>query len=121
LFGWLARHYQGAALAVESAVTAAAAQEPNGMTAVFVSSGRDGLQEVRVPLDPLGAHRIASAQVLYVRDPDSGGAASINPDVAALPVTVLTPADRAVAAFTLNPGGPGRGAGWEIALIEVSP
>ena len=114
LFGWMSKDYEGKTLATSGDIKAAASR--SGSTVhIILPSMKPGLMQVRIPLSGLDVRKVVSAQVLYSEDaddPDQGRLAS----VAQLPVKVT--ADHALL-FTLNPGGQGRGSGWEIARITL--
>jgi hypothetical protein len=118
LFGWMARYYRGEALPAAGDLPVAAARSPDGVT-LFVASLDKGPRLVRIPLTDTGLSRVVSAEVMYAaddRDPDRARLAQI---------TSLPTADghdasgKPAVEFQLNPGGPGRGRGWEIARVTL--
>ena len=96
---------------------AVAAKSDQGVT-VIVPSGASGARRVRISLAGTGLSHVVSAQVLYSDHPDDRRNSRLATSVS-LPVSMIQDSGGPVVEFTLNPGGPGRGAGWEIARVTL--
>jgi hypothetical protein len=114
LFGWMSQDFEGEALSTTGDVKAAVSRS-GSVLHIILPSMQSGAMPVRIPLSGLGVSKVVSAQVLYSNDPEDkrrGRLAAI----AQLPTQIDS---GNVLTFTLNPGGPGRGKGWEIARISL--
>jgi len=112
-FGWMAKYYEGQALAAGGDMTALAARD-GGQVNVIVPSGDSGPVHVRILLTGTGLQGVVDGSVLFGADA-SGRVAR----TASLPVTMEMDDGKTYAAFDLDPGGPGRGAGYEIARVTL--
>ena len=111
VFGWMSQYYRGQALRVSGELPAAAARSGATVT-LFIAADATGHRIVRVPLAGTGLERVASAEVMFgAEDPRRSWVV----EVASLPTTLRGGALE----LELNPGTPGRGAGWEFARVTL--
>ncbi len=129
VFRAMSRLYQGQALVTNvtvdsgasgQTVAVAAANELLGRkgVAMIIPSNGDGQEIINVPLAGTGLTRVADSSVLYSQDPDDAPEANTAYWVP-LKVSVLDTLNGLMAQFVLNPGTPGRGSNWEIAVLEL--
>jgi hypothetical protein len=114
LFGWMSKDFEGEALNTAGDVKAAVSKS-GSIVHIILPSMKSGSMPIHIPLSGLGVKKVVSAEVLYSDDPENkhqGRLATVAP----LPTQISS--DH-VLMFTLNPGGQGRGNGWEIARITL--
>jgi len=111
----MAQYYEGVALAATGGALAA---RRGGEVTVILASGDNGPEAFRVALAGAGVSGLVSAAVLYTRGTGEDPADWAG-QVAALPVAVAIQGGARYAVFTLDPGGPSRGAAFEIARITL--
>ncbi len=117
LFGWMARSFRGAMLAVSGDLPASAAREDRRLSLVVPSMG-DGPRTVTIDLPGQPVTHIVEAEVMHAADtadPDR----SRHVNTTTLPATLRHGPVGPQLSFTLNPGTPGRGDGWEIARVVL--
>jgi hypothetical protein len=114
-FGWMSQYYEGTALSASGG--ALAARQGDEVT-VIVPTGDDGPQSFRLALDGTGLKGVVSAAVLYTGG-DQDDAAGRQGEVADLPVAIEQEGGAKFAVFSLDPGGAGRGAAFEIARVTL--
>jgi hypothetical protein len=112
-FGWMAKYYEGQALAAGGDMTALAARD-GGQVNVIVPSGDSGPVHVRILLTGTGLRSVVDGSVLFGADA-SGRVAG----TASLPVRIEQDGGKVFAAFDLDPGGAARGAAFEIARVTL--
>jgi hypothetical protein len=117
VFGWMSRYYEGMALASGGDLPAVAARD-GGLVNVIVPSGVAPVI-VRILLTGTGLHEVTSAAVLYT-DFSMNGRAGRAAHIDALPTAIHSEDGKSYAEFELNPGTPGRGAGFEVARVSMN-
>jgi hypothetical protein len=117
LFGWMAQYYRDQALSTRGDLPAAAAKSADGVT-VFVPAMDGAPHTVRVPLAGTGLTRVVSAEVMFAPDLEDRGRSRLA-DTVPLPAAVRQEGGQSFVEFGLDPGTPGRGAGWEIARVTL--
>lgn len=118
VFGWMSEAYEGVALRVTGDADAAAARNNDTIT-VFVPSGEQGPELVRIDLTGMHLKGSASGTVLFSEQPDNIQT-SWKASQAPLSVKLTTEADgKRYAEFSLDPATPGRGSSYEIARIAL--
>ena len=117
LFGWMSQYYQGQALRTEGDLPATAAKSEHGVT-VFVPSCSDGPRRVSLRLAGTGSLCVVSAKVMYSDQPGDRLKSRLV-RIVDLPTAVVEGPPGPAVVFTLNPGGPNRGTGWEIVRLTL--
>jgi hypothetical protein len=115
---WLSKGYRGAALSTvvaNSGVKSLAAKE-NDQVTVFVVGGTVSNETERVRVNGFRWSQIVSAQVMYASPANAHRGPALEADVSAKKVMVD---GSPTAEFVINPGGPQRGAGWEIVKLVL--
>lgn len=111
LFGWLAEGFRGTMLETTGDLPALAAGS-DGAVNLFVFSHDEKPHVVTVDIPAALRGGGASARVMSAASADGRG----TPKVSALPLDASAGSDSLT--FTLNPGSPDRGSGWEIAWLR---
>jgi len=117
VFGWMSRYYEGSALATSGDLPAVAARDGEQVNVIVPSGAAPAV--VRILLTGTGLHEVTSAAVLYT-DFSMPGRAGRAAHVAALPTAIRSEDGMTYAEFELNPGTPGRGAGYEVARVSMN-
>lgn len=117
LFGWMARGFRGTMLPSSGDLPAGIASQ-NGRLSLVVPSMGAGARTVTIDLPGQHVTRVAEAEVMHAADTDDPDQ-SRHVGVATLPATLRAGPAGPQLRFTLNPGTPGRGAGWEIARVVL--
>jgi hypothetical protein len=130
LFRTMSLVYEGQALAahvsnnggpVGQTVAVAAKNNLMGVpgVAVIIPTNGDGLETIDLSLAGTGLTKVAESSVIYSPNPNIKTGAIVSKTVA-LNTSIITNNDgSSTAQFVLNPGTPGRGSNWEIAVLEL--
>lgn len=117
LFGWMAHGFRGAMLTASGDLPAGVASQAGRLSLVVPSMG-DGPRAVTIDLPGHPVTHIVEAEVMHTADttdPDL----SRHVETTSLPATLQHGPAGPQLSFTLNPGTPGRGNGWEIARLVL--